>query len=132
MKIKRHNKYRGKPRRRCNSLLAVFIFVMTIFDLGSALYNYFSCSTSVSNTAISAHVGGLVSGLCVAYVVMNKYKESWGQEKMRKNEKYTETNENDIRYGNCYNFKNAYLCNPDFIKILKGTQHYRHYKYKYM
>ena len=57
MKIKRHNKYKGNPRRQCNSILALFIFVMTIFDLGSALYSYFSCSPAVSNTAISAHVG---------------------------------------------------------------------------
>ena len=53
---------------------------------------------------------------------MNKFKESWGQEKMRKNGKYTDTNHYDVRFGNCFNFKDAYLCNPDFIRLLKGTR----------
>ena len=68
------------------------------------------------------------------FIVLNKFQESWGQQKIRlvffhvrhsQNIVYRETNEyhqttdHDVRYANCCNFKEAYLCNPDVIKLLK-------------
>ena len=66
-------------RRWCNYSTCMIILFLTAADLVYTLVNWFSCAPATNSTAISAHVGGLVAGLCVSYWALNKFQESWGQ-----------------------------------------------------
>ena len=69
-----------------------------------------------------AHLGGLISGLAVSYIVLNKFQQSVGQDVLRKTGEHTNITYDDIRCFNCKNFKTAYLYNPDLIKLLTGKK----------
>ena len=120
IKIKRHNKYQGEHRRMFNLLLSGATFVLAATDLGFSIYAWWTCDKSVAKTAISAHVGGFVAGLAVGYIVLNKYQESWGQNKMRKNGKYTDIQAEEVKCCNIANFCEAYICNADIRNLFKG------------
>lgn len=120
IKFKRHYKYIGRIRRNCNFSTAAIILLLTAADLVYTLFNWFTCSPATNSTAISAHVGGLVAGLCVAYWALNKFQESWGQNIYRKHRyRYQAITDEDVQccaYKHCYE---AWITNADCIKLLK-------------
>ena len=83
IKLKRHKKYVGTKRKTFNLFLCIFILTLVVADLGNQIYFWVICDPTVKNTAISAHVGGLIGGLVTGFIVLNKFQESWGQRKMR-------------------------------------------------
>ena len=95
--------------------------ILALSDLGFSIYAWYICDTNVKKTAISAHMGGFVSGLAVGYLVLNKYQESWGQQMMRNSKKYQDIRPEDTRCCNIGNFYTAYVHNPDLKKQFNGT-----------
>ena len=83
IKLKRHKKYVGHKRKTFNLFLCIFILTLVVADLGNQIYFWVICDPTVQNTAISAHVGGLIGGLVTGFIVLNKFQESWGQQRMR-------------------------------------------------
>ena len=83
IKLKRHKKYVGHKRKTFNLFLCIFILTLVVADLGNQIYFWVICDPTVKNTAISAHVGGLIGGLVTGFIVLNKFQESWGQKRMR-------------------------------------------------
>ena len=83
IKLKRHKKYFGTKRKTFNLFLCIFILTLVVADLGNSIYFWVICDPSVKNTAISAHVGGLIGGLVTGFIVLNKFQESVGQQRMR-------------------------------------------------
>jgi len=119
MKSKRRKKYRGRLRRWFNNILSLLILILFASDITLAVKSYFECDPTVLGISVWAHVGGLISGLCVSYIVMNKFQEAVGQEVFRKTGKHTNITYQDVKCCNCFNFKTAYLFNPDVLKLLK-------------
>ena len=62
VRIKRTPTYRGFNRKLCNGLLVIMCTLLVIVDLGNSVYGWATCRDPTSNTAISAHFGGLLAG----------------------------------------------------------------------
>ena len=60
-----------------------FFLTLVVSDLGNQIYFWVICDPTVKNTAISAHFGGLIAGLVTGFIVLSKFQESWGQQKIR-------------------------------------------------
>lgn len=125
VKIKRQSKYRGFNRQLCNGFIILITTSFVAFDLGYALYTWVTCKEATASTAISAHASGLIAGLCVGYWVLNKFEESWGTAMMteadeRRGVKEQQLLEEQTYCWNCKNFKEAYLHNPDVVKLCKS------------
>ena len=121
IKLKRHRKYQGKCRQIVNLALSVGTLILALSDLGFSIYAWYNCDTNVKKTAISAHMGGFLSGLAVGYLVLNKFQESWGQQMMRKSGKYQDTRPKNTRCCNVGHFYSAYVHNPDLKSLFQGT-----------
>jgi len=120
VKIKRHGKYEGRCRRHCNLFLSLGTLVLALTDLGFSIYAWWNCDKDVAKTAISAHLGGFISGLAVGWIVLNKYQESWGQKMMRESGKYQDIRPQEVRCCNIKNFYSAYMHNPDVKSLFTG------------
>ena len=120
VKIKLHTKYKGKRRRGFNLLLSIVTFLVAASDIGFSIHAWRTCDKAAQNTDIFADVGGLVAGLAVGYIVLNKYQESVGQAEMKGTGKFTDITPEDVRCCNIDNFHEAYLRNPDLWKLFRG------------
>ena len=63
--------------------LGIVILLMVVWDLGYTAYMWAICNPKGINTAYWARVGGLISGLVTGFIVLNKFQESVGQQRMR-------------------------------------------------
>jgi len=57
----------------CNAFLVCIILCFVLADLGYAIFTWATCKT-FSSTAISAHVGGLISGKMVTNTQFSEKK----------------------------------------------------------
>ena len=128
VKIKRQRKYKGWCRELCNLVPSLLTLILALHNLGSAFHDWWNCETNGAKTAISAHLGGFTSGLAVGWVVLNKYQESWRQEKTRGN--YQVIRPQDARCCNIGNFHSACIHNPDVKSLFTGSHLYKPIAYK--
>ena len=81
--MKRLKKFVCHKRKAFNYILWIFILSMVVSSIGNQIYSSAISDPTVKNTSIAVHVGGLIGGLATGFIVLNKFQESVGQQRMR-------------------------------------------------
>ena len=114
IKIKHHLRYKGILRRVCNLFIVIVMLSLVIGDVTFTAIQWSKCRT---NVALWAHLGGLLVGITLGYLILDKYQESWAiqyseiqnhGERNDINELKQEIkcfNRNNFQTGECQNFE---------------------------
>ena len=122
IKIKHHLRYKGILRRACNLGIVICMLSLVIGDVTITAIHWSKCRT---NVALWAHLGGLLVGITLGYLILDKYQESWAIQ-------YAEINNDgerndikelkrEIKCCNCNNFETGECHNCESTKNHRVT-----------
>ena len=109
IKIKHHLRYKGILRRACNLSIVIVMISLVIGDVTYTAIQWSKCRT---NVAMWAHLGGLLVGITLGYLILDKYQESWAIQYAaihnhgKRNDILVKELKREIKCCNCNNFKN--------------------------